>query len=212
MNNLPNLDNLQTLNTQIPAYKKKGSTTLSIKPVSKYYHKTRPVTSSIHPPNTNTVPVQGAPTLIKKKIEEVEKKEESSESEEDEELAKEFQIKVKEYVNLDDKVEELNDEIKKLKKQLKPRDSYILNYLNNAGETDVKITDGVLRINRTHNLSALKESMIIQALNENIKDPKLVEKIFKRMQELRPRVRKDYLRRDKKVATSTNKKKDKKKT
>ena len=115
--------------------------------------------------------------------------EDNSEEEEDDEIeyeyTNEFKKKVKDYVKNDDRIRELQTELKALNSSKKNAENEILKHLERLGETNINITGGKLRINQYESKEGLKEDLIKEALNEKIKDPKIIEFIFEKINEKR---------------------------
>ena len=101
------------------------------------------------------------------------------------EYTDEFKEKVKTYVKNDDKIRELQIELKKLNSEKKIAEGEILKHLERLGETNINITGGKLRINQYESKDGLKEDIIKEAIGEKIKDPKIIETIFKKINEKR---------------------------
>jgi hypothetical protein len=108
-----------------------------------------------------------------------------SEPEPEYEYTEEFKNKVKDYVKNDDRIRELQAELKLLNNSKKAVEIEILKHLERLGETNVNITGGKLRINQYESKEGLKEDLIKEALSEKIKDPKIIEFIFEKINEKR---------------------------
>lgn len=113
----------------------------------------------------------------------------SDESESDDEhqyeYTEEFKKKVKDYVKNDDRIRELQGELKALNNSKKTAELEILKHLERLGESNINITGGKLRINQYESKEGLKEDLIKEALSEKIKDPKIIEFIFEKINEKR---------------------------
>jgi len=101
------------------------------------------------------------------------------------EYTDEFKKKVKDYVKNDDRIRELQAELKVLNNSKKTAEMEILKHLERLGESNVNITGGKLRINQYESKEGLKEDLIKEALSEKIKDPKIIEFIFEKINEKR---------------------------
>jgi hypothetical protein len=101
------------------------------------------------------------------------------------EYTEEFKKKVKDYVKNDDRIRELQTELKVLNGSKKNAEIEILKHLERLGESNVNITGGKLRINQYESKEGLKEDLIKEALSEKIKDPKIIEFIFDKINEKR---------------------------
>ena len=101
------------------------------------------------------------------------------------EFTEEFKEKVKTYVKNDDKIRELQIELKKLNTEKKLAETEVLKHLERLGQSYIPITGGKLRINQYESKDGLKEAIIKEALNEKIKDPKIIETIFSKINEKR---------------------------
>lgn len=106
-------------------------------------------------------------------------------SEAEYEYTEEFKKKVKDYVKNDDRIRELQAELKLLNNSKKTAEIEILKHLERLGESNVNITGGKLRINQYESKEGLKEDLIKEALSEKIKDPKIIEFIFEKINEKR---------------------------
>lgn len=106
-------------------------------------------------------------------------------SEAEYEYTDEFKKKVKDYVKNDDRIRELQAELKVLNGAKKNAEMEILKHLERLGESNVNITGGKLRINQYESKEGLKEDLIKEALSEKIKDPKIIEFIFEKINEKR---------------------------
>lgn len=106
-------------------------------------------------------------------------------SEAEYEYTEEFKKKVKDYVKNDDRIRELQTELKVLNGAKKNAEMEILKHLERLGESNVNITGGKLRINQYESKEGLKEELIKEALSEKIKDPKIIEFIFEKINEKR---------------------------
>jgi len=110
---------------------------------------------------------------------------EDLESEHQYEYTEELKNKVKQYVKNDDRIRELQTELKLLNGAKKISETDILKHLERLGETNINITGGKLRINQYESKEGLKEDIIKEALSEKIKDPKIIEFIFEKINEKR---------------------------
>ena len=101
------------------------------------------------------------------------------------EYTEEFKNKVKQFVKNDDRIRELQSELKILNNAKKASETEIMKHLERLGETNINITGGKLRINQYESKEGLKEDIIKEALSEKIKDPKIIEFIFEKINEKR---------------------------
>jgi hypothetical protein len=101
------------------------------------------------------------------------------------EYTEEFKKKVKDFVKNDDRIRELQAELKVLNNAKKAAELEILKHLERLGESNINITGGKLRINQYESKEGLKEDLIKEALSEKIKDPKIIEFIFEKINEKR---------------------------
>lgn len=108
-----------------------------------------------------------------------------SEQEPEYEYTEEFKKKVKDYVKNDDRIRELQAELKVLNGAKKNAEMEILKHLERLGESNININGGKLRINQYESKEGLKEELIKEALGEKIKDPKIIEFIFEKINEKR---------------------------
>lgn len=106
------------------------------------------------------------------------------------EYTEELADKVKLYVKNDDRIRELQTELRKLNQLKKAAELEILKHLERLGETNINITGGKLRINQYESKDSLKEDIIKEAIEEKVKDPNTVEKIFEKIAEKREAGRK----------------------
>lgn len=106
-------------------------------------------------------------------------------SEPEYEYSEEFKKKVKDYVKNDDRIRELQTELKTLNSAKKAAETEILKHLERLGESNININGGKLRINQYESKEGLKEDLIKEALSEKIKDPKIIEFIFEKINEKR---------------------------
>jgi hypothetical protein len=110
---------------------------------------------------------------------------EGYESLEEYEFQDDFEKQVKNYVIADDKIKELQKEIKELNQTKKTAEDAVMKHLERLGETNINITGGKLIVNKYGAKGGLKEDIIKEALTEKIKDPKIIESIFDKIQEKR---------------------------
>lgn len=102
------------------------------------------------------------------------------------EYTEEFAKKVKQYVKNDDRIRELQTELKLLNTAKKTAEADILKHLERLGESNINITGGKLRINQYESKEGLKEDIVKQAIaEEGFKDPKIIEKIFDKINQKR---------------------------
>ena len=113
---------------------------------------------------------------------------ESSESDDSDpgyEYTQELAEKVKSYVKNDDRIRELQTELRKLNSEKKAAEMDILKHLERLGESNINITGGKLRINQYESKGSLAEDVIREAIEEKIKDPKIIETILEKINEKR---------------------------
>ena len=114
------------------------------------------------------------------------KSEESgSDSEAGYEYTQELAEKVKSYVKNDDRIRELQTELRKLNAEKKAAEMDILKHLERLGESNINITGGKLRINQYESKGSLAEDVIREAIEEKVKDPKIIEMILEKINEKR---------------------------
>jgi hypothetical protein len=101
-------------------------------------------------------------------------------------ISEEFKENVIKYVKIDDIIKIKEEEIRELKKQRKPCEEKILEYLESSGENVIDITRGKLRKNKSETKAPMTRDIIKAAIMEKIQDISIVESILKRMEELRP--------------------------
>jgi hypothetical protein len=61
----------------------------------------------------------------------------------------------------------------------------ILKHLERLGESNINITGGKLRINQYESKGSLAEDVIREAIEEKVKDPKIIEMILEKINEKR---------------------------
>jgi hypothetical protein len=111
--------------------------------------------------------------------------EEDVESIEEYEFREDFETQVKTYVKTDDKIKELQREVKELTQQKKVAEDLIMKHLERLGETNINITGGKLIVNKYGAKGSFKEEIVKDVLMEQIKDKKIVETIFDKIQGIR---------------------------
>lgn len=130
--------------------------------------------------------------LTSEVISEIDKDDSASEESDNEKavdkvkISKEFQENVVKFVKLDDLVRKKQSEMADLKEQRKPCEQYILKYLDKIEESTIAITNGKLRKNKSETKSALSQDVIKSAIEEKVKDVKLVDEILNLMETMRP--------------------------
>ncbi len=102
-------------------------------------------------------------------------------------VSKEFQENVIKFVKIDDLMRKKQKEVTELRSQRKPCEEYVLSYLDQIGETVIEINTGKLRKNKSETKVPLNQDIIKKAMGAHIKDPKVIEEIMKKMDELRPK-------------------------
>ena len=110
---------------------------------------------------------------------------EDSESLEEYEFRDDFENQVKTYVKIDDKIKELQKDLKEMTQQKKIAEDLVMKHLERLGETNINITGGKLIVNKYGSKGSFKEDIVKEVLMEQIKDKKIVEKIFEKIQEIR---------------------------
>jgi hypothetical protein len=118
-------------------------------------------------------------------IEENDEDEEDCDSVEEYEFQDDFENQVKTYVKTDNNIKELQKEIKELNQAKKVAEDSIMKHLERLGETNINITGGKLIVNKYESKGSFKEDIVKEVLTEKIKDPKIVEAIFDKIQEIR---------------------------
>lgn len=108
-----------------------------------------------------------------------------SDSEAEYEYTKELSEKVKSYVKNDDRIRELQTELRKLNAEKKAAELDILKHLERLGESNINITGGKLRINQYESKGTLAQDVIREAIEDKIKDPKIIETILEKINEKR---------------------------
>lgn len=101
-------------------------------------------------------------------------------------VSKELQEHVIKYVKLDNMVKKKTEELAELKKQRKPSEEFILKEMEKLDESMIEIGDGKLRRNKSETKKALDQDTIKKAIAEQVKDPKIVDDIMKKMDASRP--------------------------
>jgi hypothetical protein len=110
---------------------------------------------------------------------------EDGDSVEEYEFQEDFENQVKTYVKTDNNIKELQKEIKELNQAKKVAEDSIMKHLERLGETNINITGGKLIVNKYESKGSFKEDIVKEVLSEKIKDPKIVESIFDKIQEIR---------------------------
>jgi hypothetical protein len=103
----------------------------------------------------------------------------------DYEFKDEFIKLIKEYVNNDDEIRNLKLKIKELNTKKDASQPEIMKHLEKLGDSCVKINGGALRINQYESKAGLKETLIKEAIEEKIKNPKILEAIMENIEEKR---------------------------
>ena len=86
-----------------------------------------------------------------------------SKSETDEEIKKvteEFKEMVVNWVKIDDQIRDLKASVKELTDEKKQYEEFIIEYMSNAQENIINISDGKLRLNKSTTKAPLKEENI----------------------------------------------------
>ena len=108
-----------------------------------------------------------------------------NESLEEYEFKDDFENQVKNYVRTDDKIKELQKEIKELTQKKKISEDSIMKHLERLGETNINITGGKLIVNKYGSKGSFKEDIVKEVLTQQIKDKKILDNIFDKIQEIR---------------------------
>jgi len=101
------------------------------------------------------------------------------------EVSKEFQENVIKFVNIDDIIKKKEDELKILKKESKPHEEFVLNYLANLKEQKVDITGGCLKVNKSETKAALKSDHIKNVISKKFDNIDIVNSIIKEIEDSR---------------------------
>ena len=110
---------------------------------------------------------------------------EDNESLEEYEFRDDFENQVKTYVKIDDKIKELQKDLKEMTQQKKIAEDLVMKHLERLGETNINITGGKLIVNKYGSKGGFKEDIVKEVLMEQIKDKKIVENIFEKIQGIR---------------------------
>jgi hypothetical protein len=97
------------------------------------------------------------------------------------EISKEFQENVIAFVKFDDLIRQKQSEITDLKKKRKPKEDYILKYLDHIDETTIEISGGKLRKNKAETKVPLNQDYIKAAIATKVSNPDIIEDIMKKM-------------------------------
>lgn len=111
--------------------------------------------------------------------------ENDNESVEEYEFKDDFENQVKSYVKTDDKIKELQRDLKEMNQQKKVAEDLIMKHLERLGETNINITGGKLIVNKYGSKGSFKEDIVKDVLMEQIKDKRIVETIFEKIQGIR---------------------------
>ena len=114
-----------------------------------------------------------------------ENNEDEDEDEEEYEFREDFENQVKTYVKTDDKIKELQRDLKEMNQQKKVAEDLIMKHLERLGETNINITGGKLIVNKYGSKGSFKEDIVKEVLMEQIKDTRIVENIFEKIQGIR---------------------------
>jgi len=131
--------------------------------------------------------------------------------EDDVEVTKEFQENVVKFVKMDDLIRQKQAEIKELRDKRVVCEKFILGYLQDVGENVIEITNGKLRRNKADTKVPLSIDIIKKAIEEDVANPATVEKIMKRMDDIRPTSSRVNLKRTSGRESGKGKGKEKKK-
>ena len=101
-------------------------------------------------------------------------------------VVKGFEKKANYYLTIDNKIKEYQNKINDLKDQKKPLEGYILKYLEKTDYGTVEFPNGTkLRRNKSETKESLKLDHFKDALKNELGDDPKMEKILKKMEELR---------------------------
>lgn len=112
-----------------------------------------------------------------------------SKSETDEEIKKvteEFKEMVVNWVKIDDQIRDLKASVKELTDEKKQYEEFIIEYMSNAQENIINISDGKLRLNKSTTKAPLKEENITESLIKYTNDKLKAEQLTKFIYENRP--------------------------
>ena len=162
--------------------------------LSSYKLRNRDIINQVKTKEKANIKVKSSNKKSNKEIEEIEELEnelnsnnnsDTSEEDVDYEYTEELAEKVKDYVKNDDKIRELQIELKKLNTIKKNAEAEILKHLERLGESNINITGGKLKVNQYESKDSLKEDIIREAIQDKIKDPKIIDNIFDKINEKR---------------------------
>lgn len=105
-------------------------------------------------------------------------------------MSKEFNDKVKKYVEIDNQLRKINEQTKELKNSKKTYEDYLIKELGSTGVKMIEIKNGEgeggkLKLNKSETKTPIKKDLIKVALNDKIKDFDKVEEIVNMIDELR---------------------------
>ena len=96
-------------------------------------------------------------------------------------VSNEFKENVIAFVKYDDLIRQKMAEIAELKKKRKPKEEYILKYLEKIDETTIDISSGKLRKNKAESKVPLNQDYIKKAIGKKVANPKTIEEIMNDM-------------------------------
>ena len=133
------------------------------------------------------------------------------------EAPEELVNKVKEFIRLDNLLSEKQKEIKDIRTEKKEIEDYLIENLEQLGESAIEISDGKLIKNKSETKAPISSTIFRQAMeNEQISVDKINE-IIQKVDNLRPKTERKYIKRThirkaiKKINTKNIKKKKQKK-
>lgn len=96
-------------------------------------------------------------------------------------VTNEFKENVIAFVKYDDLIRQKMTEIAELKKKRKPKEDYILKYLEKIDETTIDISGGKLRKNKAESKVPLNQDYIKKAIGKKVVNPVTIEEIMNDM-------------------------------
>lgn len=137
--------------------------------------------------------------------------ESDQESEEENEVpvSKEFEENVIKFIQYDDLIRKKTEEISELKKKRDPCKKFVLDYLDNIGQTTIDVNGGKLRKNKFTAKQQLTTDIMKDTLITILGNPQTVEQIVKLLDINRPIKERVDLKRTFERSTKGKKKKPK---
>jgi len=93
-------------------------------------------------------------------------------------VTQEFQENVIMYVKLDDMIKKRQAELTALKKEKKPCEEFIIQYLDKVDFNEIEVTDGKLCKNRSEVKGSITLDVIKNSVSGATEDPTLIKKIL----------------------------------